>query len=376
MIDVNRDALDDSYMDRALALALEGWGQVSPNPLVGAVLVSEKRVIGEGCHATFGADHAEVVALREGLGESSGATLYVTLEPCRHAGKTPPCTEAILQAGVSRVVFGCGDPDPVATGGAGLLREAGIEVVGGVRSMEAARVNEMFIWDRLGHGPWVSLKLALSLDGRIAARPGVRTDITGVEAAKYVHRLRAAHDAILVGGRTVAVDDPLLTVRMARAPRVPPTRVVLDPNLNMPPVCRLVGSVDEAPLLVVCREGAPPGQRRELERRGADVVSVAADGEGLALDAVLLALGARGLRSILVEGGGRLAAALLAGGFVRKQHLIYAPVVFGLDGVPSMGAVMSVGAGDWSVVSRKSLGNDTLLELEDRCASDALREVA
>ena len=376
MTDPNRDSADESHMARALDLALEGWGQVAPNPMVGAVLVSGGRVVGEGYHAHFGSDHAEIAALREARGDASGATLYVTLEPCAHDGKTPPCTGAIQRAGVKRVVFGCADPDPLAAGGASVLREAGLEVSGGVRAIEAARLNEAFIWDRLGRGPWVSLKLALSLDGRIAEASGVRTDISGPEAATYVHRLRASHDAIVVGGRTACVDDPLLTVRIGRPPRVPPTRVVLDPNLRAPVASRLVNTIDEAPLLILCREGASSDQRRELERHGVDVIPVPGDGEGLALDNALHSLADRGLRSILVEGGGRLAAAMLTANLVRKQHLLYAPVVLGLEGVPSVGAALTVGSGEWSVVRRDVLGEDTLLELEDRRATDALMEVA
>lgn len=376
MSESSRDATDDYYMGRALALALEGWGQVAPNPMVGAVLASGDSVVGEGSHARFGADHAEIVALREGSGNASGATLYVTLEPCAHDGKTPPCTDAIVKAGVSRIVFGCADPDPLAAGGASVLREAGLRVSGGVRAIEAARLNEAFIWDRLGHGPWVSLKLALSLDGRIAEAPGVRTAISGAEATRYVHRLRAAHDAIMVGGRTVCVDDPLLTVRIGRAPRVPPTRVVLDPDLRTPATSRLVDTVKDAPVLILCREAASSNRRRDLERRGVDVVPVPVDGDGLALDAALLALSDRGLRSLLVEGGGRLAAAMLDANLVRKQHLIYAPIVLGLEGVPSVGGAMTAGSGEWSVVRREILGDDTLLELEDRRATDALMEVA
>ncbi|MEK6255597.1 MAG: dihydrofolate reductase family protein, partial [Gemmatimonadales bacterium] len=171
------------------------------------------------------------------------------------------------------------------------------------------------------------------------------------------------------------VDDPLLTVRMGRSPRVPPTRVVLDPDLRMPLASRMVATVDEAPLLILCREGVSSEQCRERERHGAEVVPVSADGEGLALDDTLLSLGDRGLHSILVEGGGRLGAAMLAAELVRKQHLLYAPIVLGLEGVPSVGAVMTVQAGEWSVVRRVVLGDDTLLELEDRRASDALTEV-
>ncbi len=362
-------------MDRALALALEGWGQVSPNPLVGAVVVAGGRVAGEGFHAAFGEEHAERVALKAGGSLAPGSTLYVTLEPCSHHGKTSPCTEAILEAGVDRVVFACRDPDPLARGGETLLRKAGVEVIAGVRSMEAARLNEAFIWDRSREGSWVSLKLALSLDGRIAARPGVRTDLTGEETADYVHRLRAAHDAIVVGGRTAIVDDPLLTVRRSPFPRVPPTRVVLDPGLQISVESRLVASVDEAPLVLLCREEVAKFRGREFERRGAEVLAVPADRQGLLLDAAMSALRERGLRSILIEGGGRLAGAMLAEGLVRKQYLIYAPVILGLEGVPAIASHATANRGDWTVVHRAELGPDTLLEFADRRARDVLTEV-
>ena len=211
MMEAGQRTADEVLMDRAIDLALRGWGQVSPNPLVGAVLVRGDQVIGEGFHASYGEDHAEVVALRQARNGAVDGTLYVTLEPCTHHGKTPPCTEAILRAGICRVVYACSDPDPQASGGADRLREAGLTVTAGIRSQAAARINGPFIWDRLGDGPWVSLKLGLSLDGRISARKGVRTQITGAESAGYVHRLRAAHDAIVIGGRTACIDDPLLT---------------------------------------------------------------------------------------------------------------------------------------------------------------------
>lgn len=367
---------DGAYMDRALTLALEGWGQVSPNPLVGAVVVSGDRVIGEGFHACYGTEHAEAMALEEAGARAAGATLYVNLEPCAHHGAMPPCTEAIRRAGIRRVVYGCRDPDQLAAGGGEVLRGAGLEVVGGVRSTTAARLNGPFIWDRLGLGPWVSLKLGLSLDGRISARAGMRTDITGPEAAEFVHRLRAGHDAIMVGGRTAVVDDPLLTVRLAPSPRLPPTRVVLDPGLELSADCRLVGSVDEAPVLVFCLEGAPAGRRTPLEKQGVEVVAVQGAGDSLALGAVLQDLGERGLRSVMAEGGGRLASSLLAGGLVRRQYLIYAPIVLGPQGVPFIEARLAEDSFDWRVVRRGGLGEDSLLELEDRRAREVLTEAA
>ena len=367
---------DESFMDRALELARGGWGRVSPNPLVGAVVVSRGRVIGEGFHARYGSEHAEVVALRQAGEGTVGSTLYVSLEPCDHHGRTPPCTEAIRRAGISRVVYGCRDPDGTAGGGGDILQRAGLEVVGGVRATAAARLNGPFIWDRLGLGPWVSLKLALSLDGRIAARPGTRTDLTGRETAAYVHQLRAGHDAIMVGGRTAVIDDPLLTVRLAPSPRLSPTRVVLDPGLEISADSRLVGSVNEAPLLILCSGDAPVERRRRIEKRGVEIASVRGEGARLDLVAVLRILGARGLRSIMAEGGGRLAAGLLAEELVRRQYLIYAPTVLGPEGVPSIGADVVGRSSDWRVVRREGLGGDSLLELEDRLAREALLEAA
>ena len=202
------------------------------------------------------------------------------------------------------------------------------------------------------------------------------TTITGPEASSFVHRLRAGHDAVLVGGRTARVDDPLLTVRSGPGPRVPPTRVVLDPGLALSPDSRLVETVDDAPLLVLCLESADSGSRAVLEARGASVESVEGGEGGLDLARALDVLGERGLRSILVEGGGKLASAMLARGLVRRQYLIYAPTVLGPDGVASFGAAVEAEAGEWRVVDRSSLGRDSLLELEDSRALDALKEAA
>ena len=369
-------AADRHWMGQAQALAALGEGSTSPNPRVGCVIVADGRAVGSGYHRASGEPHAEVRALDDAGDLARGATLYVNLEPCAHRGATPPCTQAIQQAGIRRVVYGCRDPDQLAAGGSEYLTGAGLEVVGGVRGAAAARLNGPFIWDRLGHGPWVSLKLGLSLDGRISARAGMRTDITGPEAAEFVHRLRAGHDAIMVGGRTAVVDDPLLTVRLAPSPRLPPTRVVLDPELELSPDCRLAGTVDEAPVVVFCSEHAPAARRTSLEKRGVEVVAVRGAGEGLALGAVLQELGERGLRSIMAEGGGRLAGSLLAAGLVRRQYLIYAPIVLGPQGVPFIGSDVDEDSFDWSVVRRGALGEDSLLELEDRRAREVLTEAA
>jgi diaminohydroxyphosphoribosylaminopyrimidine deaminase / 5-amino-6-(5-phosphoribosylamino)uracil reductase len=329
---------DDRFMRRALELAERGWGAVHPNPLVGAVLVRDGHVVGEGWHARFGEDHAEIRALRDAGAAARGATLYVTLEPCAHHGKTPPCTDALVAAGVARVVYAAPDPDPRAAGGALRLRSAGIDAARGPYESEARHQNHAFFHLRERGAPYVALKLALTLDGRIARAPGERTAITGPEAAIVVHRLRAGFDAIVVGSGTALADDPLLTVRGPMPPRVPPTRVVFDSELRLPPGHRLLATVAEAPVLLVCRRGAHAGRAEALRGEGADIVEVAAGPDGVDLDAALAALVERGLASLLVEGGGVLASSLLAADRVQRLHLFQAPILFGQDGVPAFGS--------------------------------------
>lgn len=366
--------VEPRFMDRALELALGGWGQVAPNPLVGAVVVREGVVVGEGCHAGFGRDHAEVVALRAAGDRARDADLYVTLEPCAHRGKTPPCTAAILKAGVRRVVIANRDPNPVAGGGAEFLMRRGVEVVNGVRWTAAARLNASFLWHGRGLGPWVTLKLALSRDMRIAARPGERTSITGPEAAHWVHTQRAGHDSILVGGRTALIDDPLLTVRGVPV-RKPPVRVVLDPALDLSPDSNLVATAGEAPLLVLCGDAASAARRCVLEERGATVreVGVRPDGS-LSLPDVLGTLDRRGVASVFVEGGGRLAAALLRDGLVQRQYLLLASFSIGPEGVPAYDGGLAEHFGEWRLGGRARLGGDVLIELDSAPVLQALRE--
>ena len=221
-------------MSRALALAERGWGRVRPNPMVGAVVVREGRVVGEGWHERFGGDHAEIVALRTAGEAARGATLYVTLEPCAHHGKTPPCADAIVEAGVARVVYGASDPHPRAAGGARALAAAGVAVEGPVRALEVRSQNAAFYHRQAGKGPFVALKLALSLDGKLGLR-GEETSVTGPEARAAALDLRAGYDAILVGSTTAAVDDPELTARGAIRPRRQPIRAVADTEARLSP---------------------------------------------------------------------------------------------------------------------------------------------
>ncbi len=365
---------DPGHMREAIALARKGAGRVSPNPLVGAVVARGDQVLGLGWHAEFGADHAEVVALREAGAEAKGATLYVTLEPCRHVGKTPPCTEAILSAGIRRVVIACGDPNPVAAGGVEALREAGLDVESGLEGTAARRMNAGFLWFHARGFPFASLKLALSLDAKLGAS-SIRTPVTGPRALEEVHRLRASHDAILIGRNTAQIDDPLLTARGEEAPRVPPIRVVLDSELRLGTDTQLVRTIDQAPVWVV---GDPESsgfdeRSKALEAAGVVVLGVPrGESPALRVEEIWRQLGARDVLSVLVEGGGRVASTLLASGRIQRIHAFLAPIFFGVDGVPAFPDLAPSQPGDWKPVERESLGVDTRIVFEHRVLDETL----
>lgn len=365
---MNPDDPDVRFMRRALAVAESGRARVAPNPMVGAVVVREGRLVAEGHHAEFGGDHAEVAALRRAGEAARGGTLYVTLEPCDHRGKTGPCTRAILEAGIGRVVYACEDPDPTAGSGGTRLREAGIEVRTNVEAEAARRLNAPFFWRHAreeGGGPFVSLKLALSLDGRLAAEPGSRTRLTGDEADRWVHHLRAGQDAILVGRRTVEADDPLLTPRGDLRPRVMPARIVLDSELRLDPASRLATTAGEAPVWVIGRNGAAAERRVRLWRLGIRVLEVpGGESDGLDLRAVTARLAELGVDALLVEGGGRVATSFLRSGLVQRLHLLYAPLVLGSRGVLAFPDPDVWSPAEWRVMERRELGRDTLILLE------------
>lgn len=357
-------AADRSYMLQALALAERGWGRVHPNPLVGAVVVRDGEVVGAGYHAEYGGAHAEVAALAAAGERARGATIYVTLEPCAHHGKTPPCTEAILAAGIARVVFAAEDPDAEASGGAARLRAAGLEVVGGIER-DAARAQNAAFFHRLERrSPYVVLKYALTLDARLAESPHRPSAVTGPEAREEVHRLRAGFDAILVGSGTALADDPLLTVRGEVEPRVPPLRVVLDSGARLPVASRLLGSLADGPVLVLCSEAAPPARREALEAAGARVLALPGEKGGVALGAVLEQLAAAGVHSIFCEGGGRLGAALLRAELVQRLYLFYAPLLFGEAAVPAFPGGFDLPRGAWCQQRLEAFGADHLLVLD------------
>lgn len=328
---------DLAHLEQAVLLGRRGWGRVHPNPMVGCVLVRDGRVLAEAWHEEFGGPHAEVLALERVGGDPAGATAYVSLEPCRHRGKTPACTDALLRAGVARVVYAVADPHPEAGGGGAALRSAGVRVDGPVWPAAAARrENPAFVHSARVDTPFVALKLALTLDGMIAEAPGRRTQISGPEAAGVVHRLRAGFDAVMVGGRTARVDDPRLTVREGGVtPRVAPARIVLDPEGEMPEDGALTRE-REGRLVVFVGDDADEGRLERLERAGAQVHPVPRAPGGLDLGAVLRVASGVGIRSILCEGGGHLASALLTGGHVGRLYVLHAPLAFGDGAVPGL----------------------------------------
>lgn len=352
------------YMRSALELAQRGWGRVHPNPLVGAVVVHEGHIIGEGCHREYGGAHAEVEALAAAGAAARGSTLYVTLEPCSHYGKTPPCTDAIIRAGVANVVYGAADSHPDARGGAEVLRRAGINVVGGVESDAVRHQNAIFFHAVEQSTPFVALKLALSLDARIARTHGERTKITSAEADAEVHRLRSGYDALLIGSNTARVDDPVLTVRNAPAPIRPPIRIVLDSQATLAPDSALLRTIDEAPLWIVCGTAAPVSRVGDLERAGARPIVVHTAEAHVPMRAALERLRAEGVSSVFCEGGGRLGSALLQADALERIYVFLAPMLLGQSGVPAFPGGTPMKSGDWRTARIAQLGNDALVMLD------------
>jgi diaminohydroxyphosphoribosylaminopyrimidine deaminase/5-amino-6-(5-phosphoribosylamino)uracil reductase len=321
---------DEHFMKIALRLAARGAGSVSPNPMVGAVVVQDGEVVGRGWHHRYGEPHAEVMALRDAGSLSRGATLYVTLEPCNHHGKTPPCTEAVLAAGVKRVVASTPDPNrTVSGGGAAFLREKGLQVEMGLLAGEVRRLNEAwFTWVETGL-PFVIAKAACSLDGKIATRTGDSQWLTGEAARAFGHRLRHACDAILVGIGTVLADNPQLTTRLARRPGNDPIRVVLDSRLRLPLSAHLLHLSSPAPTWVACTAAAPAENIQALEFQGIKVLVLPEKDGRVALTPLLQELGRRRVQSLLVEGGAEVLGAFLDQRLVDKFYFFYAPKILG-----------------------------------------------
>jgi diaminohydroxyphosphoribosylaminopyrimidine deaminase / 5-amino-6-(5-phosphoribosylamino)uracil reductase len=353
MVDVERYEVE---MRRALELAERGWGRVSPNPLVGALVLDEDVVVGEGWHEGPGTDHAEVMALRAAGQRARGATVVCTLEPCNHVGRTPPCTGALIEAGVARVVVGTTDPNLVGeTPGLRELRAAGIETQIGPLRDAARRLNEAFERHVTSGLPFVTLKMASSLDGRTAASDGSSRWITGEAARADVQRLRAAADAVVVGAGTASADRPSLTVRDARyAQARPPLRVIVDGVGRVTPDGPPFDP--EAPTLLATTEGAPRSRRGAWERAGAEVLVLDEDPHGgVSLPRLLAELGKRDVQSLVVEGGATLAWSFVRDGLVDKVVLYQAPLVIG--GTAAPGVVGGTGFSPLSSAARLEIAS-------------------
>lgn len=359
-------SLDETHMRAALAEARKGLGRTSPNPAVGCVIVRDGKVVAAGHHRQAGMPHAEIEALRalEASGASAeGASLYVNLEPCNHQGRTGPCTEAIVAAKVGEVVFGMTDPNPLVNGsGAARLREAGIRVRSGILEAECRRVNEAFTrWITAGR-PHVTLKAAVTLDGRIAGVAGAPRWITGEEARAAVHRLRDAVDAVLVGANTVLRDDPQLTTRLPSGGGRTGRRVVLDGRARVPATARVLAAVKETPRATVfVADDAPADRIAALEKAGAEVVRASrADGAGIDLAAALAVLAKSGVMSVLVEGGSEVFTSFLRARAVDRVIVFVAPKFMGGDGTSLVGALG--GGFTLADVGIERFGDDVMFE--------------
>lgn len=348
-------ARDEAWMHRALELAQSGWGRVAPNPLVGAVLVNDDIVVGEGAHREFGGAHAEVEALASAGVKARGGSLYVTLEPCAHHGKTPPCVDAIVAAGVARIAVAIRDPNPEARGGMEKLKAAGVAVDVGLLSSDATELNAPFLHGFRSDKPWVTLKLAVSMDWAIAQASREPGWLTGPEARRRVHHLRAGADAIAVGMGTVMSDDPLLTVRDADPPRIAPLRVVFSRTGRLPLTSRLAQRTDEAPVLVFATQ-PDPNYEHALHSLGVEVVPAASLAEALRI------LRSRGVRSLLVEGGASLSSSLLEDDLIDRVVLFQAPVLLGEGALPALGPAQA-NVHRWRPLRSEWIGDDHMVVL-------------
>ena len=357
---------DEKYMRQAIALALKGTGRVNPNPLVGAVVVKDGRIIGEGYHQQYGCPHAERNALAACTESPAGATIYVTLEPCCHHGKNPPCTEALIAAGISRVVVGSPDPNPLVAGkGIAQLKAAGIQVEEGFLQAECDAINFIFFHYITTKQPYLALKYAMTADGKIACHTGASRWITGEVARHHVHELRNKYAAIMVGTGTVLADDPELTCRIENGNN--PVRIICDTQLRTPLSAKLVVTAKEVPTIIAtcCQEES---RYKPYQEAGCQIWVVPSKNGGVDLQTLVHRLGQEKIDSVLVEGGGQLNWSLLQAGLVQRVYTYIAPKIFG--GETAKSPVGGIGvdnpqqAFQMRVVATQQLGEDFLLEQE------------
>ncbi|VAX32864.1 Diaminohydroxyphosphoribosylaminopyrimidine deaminase / 5-amino-6-(5-phosphoribosylamino)uracil reductase [hydrothermal vent metagenome] len=352
-----------------MELALKGQGRTSPNPMVGAVLVKNGLVVGEGYHRKAGLPHAETEALRRAGNKARGADLYVNLEPCCHFGKTPPCTDAIISAGVKKVIVGMRDPNRLVSGkGFRQLKKNGVQVVTGVLRKECERLNEVFIkFVRTGY-PFVLLKTAISLDGKIATGSGESQWITGAKAREKVHRIRNEVDAIVAGAGTIVKDNPFLTTRLKQKSAVVkhPVRVILDNEFIVPLKSNVFRNADKERVLYATSKGLPASRRKELTRRGVDILVLKEKKGKVDLQGLMRALGELDITSVLIEGGGEVNASALEAGLVDKVLFFIAPILIGGKDAPGPLGGKGIGhlkdAFKIKNMTVNSIGNDLLLE--------------
>lgn len=368
--------VNERFMRMAIRLARKGAGRTRPNPAVGAVIVKKNRIVSRGYHKRAGAAHGEAVALGSATpGVLKGATLYVTLEPCCHRGRTPPCTDAIKGSGIRSVVIGSVDPNPMVSGsGIKALKRAGIEVVTGVLADECRAINDWYFKYITTKTPFVTLKLASSLDGKIATAEGQSRWITGLKSRGLVHRMRSGVDAVMVGVGTVLKDDPRLTVRLARGPD--PARVVLDSGLRIPLKAKVFDNLGEGGkggegrggggrLIIFTTGRAPKDKIKRVLETGAELRVLPATKNGVGIKRALKELGKMGISTLLIEGGSRVAASALGRGAVDKLAIFFSPMILGRDALASVGELGVKGLSMAPRIKRmtvRRIGDDLLVE--------------
>lgn len=350
-------------MKRALELSKKGRGLTYPNPMVGAVIVKDGQIIGEGWHHGPGLPHAEIEALKACRIDPSGAKMYVTLEPCNHYGKTPPCSEALIKAGITEVQFAVSDPNPVASGGAERLQESGIKTGIGLGREEALEINRKFFHYCLTGRPWIIMKAAMSLDGKIATAGGESKWITGERSRKFVHRLRAEVNSVLVGSGTLLADNPGLTNRMAKPIGRQPLKVLFDGDLHITEAHRLIAESPER-LIIFCASRAPESKAEKLRGLGARVIRQETSGR-IEIDNALATLGQLGVQSVLVEGGSAIFTSFWETGLVNEYYLFYAPFFIGGKAAPGVlggeGVISLTKLERMKVESVKKIGSDFMV---------------
>ncbi len=357
---------DEFYMKLALDLARKGRGYTSPNPMVGAVVVNNGEIVGSGFHPQAGQPHAEVFAIDEAGDQTRGATIFVTLEPCNHTGRTPPCTRKILNAGIVRIVAAMEDPNPKAGGGLQVLRGAGLSVTTGVLEAEARRLNEVFVKYITTGLPFVLVKCAATLDGQLATRTGDSKWVTGPAAREYVHRLRHEYDSILVGAETVRKDNPSLTARLNGMETRNPIRIILDTNLTIPQNAALFQQACAAETLIVAADTSPQSDISRIESLGATVIAVPPENGRIPWKHLIKILGRRGITGILIEGGGRVIQSAFRAEIVDKINFFYAPkILAGNNGTAiccGTGPDLMKDALNVNNISLQRFGDDILVE--------------